>query len=143
MKTSCVALLISAAIFPFAAARAEESAAPLKLVQTIALPGVEGRFDHFAFDPKGTRLFVAALGNNTLEVLDLKSGAVRQVGSLHEPQGVAFLPDFNRVAVANGEGGECDFLDAETLKPVGKTKLDDDADNARYDAGTRRVYVGY
>ena len=35
----------------------------LTLVKTIALPGVKGRFDHFAIDAKGTRLFVAALGS--------------------------------------------------------------------------------
>ena len=39
----------------------------LKLVQTIPLPCVKGRFDHFAIDTAGQRLFVAALGNNTLE----------------------------------------------------------------------------
>ena len=48
--------------------------APLKLTQTIPLPGVKGRFDHFAIDSKGNRLFVAALGNNTLEVIDLAAG---------------------------------------------------------------------
>jgi len=41
----------------------------LKLKTTIALQGVEGRVDHFAFDPVGERLFVCALGNNTVEVL--------------------------------------------------------------------------
>src|SRR4051812_4848298 len=43
-------------------------------VGSIALPGVEGRFDHFAFDQKGGRLFVAALGNNTVEVIDTRNG---------------------------------------------------------------------
>ena len=47
---------------------------PLKLTQTIALTGVEGRIDHLAFDVKGQRLFVAALGNNTLEILDVAQG---------------------------------------------------------------------
>lgn len=35
----------------------------LKLTRTIPLPGVKGRFDHFAADVKEHRLFVAALGN--------------------------------------------------------------------------------
>src|SRR5262245_30583651 len=43
----------------------------LQLVQTIPLPGVERRIDHLAVDVPGQRLFVAALGNNTLEVVDL------------------------------------------------------------------------
>lgn len=43
----------------------------LVLRGSIALPGVKGRFDHFAVDPKGQRIFVAALGNDTVEVIDI------------------------------------------------------------------------
>jgi DNA-binding beta-propeller fold protein YncE len=114
------------------------------LVQTIRLPGVEGRFDHLAVDLPGQRLFVAALGNNTLEVLDLKRGTrAHSVGGLHEPQGVAFAPDLHRVFVGNGEGGTCDLLDANTLTPIGRVPDLNDADNVRYDAAARLVYVGY
>src|SRR5947208_2909165 len=55
------------------AARAAEPTT-LKLVKTIGLPDVKGRLDHLAIDVKGQRLFVAALGNNTVEVFDLKAG---------------------------------------------------------------------
>lgn len=48
--------------------------AGLRLVQTIPLPGVEGRFDHFAVDPARQILYVAALGNDTLEVLEAARG---------------------------------------------------------------------
>ena len=51
-----------------------ESGTPLRLERTIALPNVQGRIDHMAIDLAGERLFVAALGNNTLEVIDLKGG---------------------------------------------------------------------
>ena len=44
---------------------------PLRAVQTIELPNVEGRIDHMAVDVKGQRLFVAALGNNTIEMIEL------------------------------------------------------------------------
>src|SRR6266436_4844570 len=44
---------------------------PLKLIQTISLPGVEGDFDHFAVDVKGNRLFSSAEGNGTVEVFDI------------------------------------------------------------------------
>src|SRR5713101_6899723 len=43
----------------------------LAQVETIPLDGVEGRIDHFGLDAKGKRLFVAALGNDTVEVVDL------------------------------------------------------------------------
>ena len=40
--------------------------APLALVGTIDLPRVEGRIDHLAVDAASQRLYVAALGNNTV-----------------------------------------------------------------------------
>jgi DNA-binding beta-propeller fold protein YncE len=125
-------------------AGSEPANAPLVLVRSIRLPGVQGRFDHFAADVKGERLFVAALGNDTLEVLDLKRGTLAQsVRGMHEPQGVAFAPDLGRLFVGNGEGRTCDILDATTLARVSKVDGLDDADNVRYDAAARRVYVGY
>lgn len=126
-----------------AGAAREDREGLLKPVQTIPLPGVEGRFDHFAPDVKGGRLFLAALGNNTLEVLDAKSGKLRRsVKGMREPTGVAFAPDLNRVFVGNGAGGTCDILDGSSLERVGRVGLED-ADNVRYDAPTKRVYVGY
>src|SRR5207253_2593451 len=80
--------------------------AALKLVKTIPLPGVQGRFDHFAADVKGHRLFVAALGNNTLEVIDTEAGTrAGTVTGLKKPTGVAFVPDSGQVAVAGGDDG--------------------------------------
>lgn len=55
-------------------AAAESGNPPLQLQQTILLPGVEGRIDHFAFDAAGERLFVCALGNNTVEVVGIREG---------------------------------------------------------------------
>src|SRR5215217_6560143 len=93
----------------------------LRHVQTVDLAGVEGRFDHFAADVKGNRLFLAALGNNTLEVIDSATGKrAGSVEGLHKPTGVAFLPDSNRVAVAGGDDGTLRFYDAASLKPGGK-----------------------
>jgi hypothetical protein len=44
---------------------------PLRLVQTIRPEGVEGRIDHMTIDVAGQRLFIAALSNNSVEVVDL------------------------------------------------------------------------
>src|SRR5262245_4741996 len=117
---------------------------PLRLVQTIPLPNVEGRIDHMAVDLKDQRLFIAALGNNTVEVLDLRAGKrIRSITGLHEPQGVGFIPEFNKIFIANGKGGACDVFDASSFKLIKSVKFSDDADNIRYDAAARRVYVGY
>jgi len=117
---------------------------PLTLVRTIELPGVEGRIDHLAFDPATARLYVAALGNNTVEVLDTKSGAdVKSLPGFHEPQGIAVIAATKAVAIANGEGGGVQFVSADDYRPGAMVRLGDDADNVRYDASARRVYVGY
>jgi YVTN family beta-propeller protein len=53
-----------------------QSNSPLRLESTVPLPDVKGRIDHLAFDADDERLFVAALGNNTVEVIDVKSAKV-------------------------------------------------------------------
>src|ERR687884_537190 len=79
--------------------------AALEQVQSIELPNVSGRIDHMALDPQADRLFVAALGNNTLEVIDLKAGKVTdEIKGLKEPQGVAYVPEGNKLLVTNGQG---------------------------------------
>ena len=121
-----------------------QDAMPLRMVQTIPLPNVEGRIDHMAVDLKGERLFIAALGNNTVEILDLRAGKrVRTITGLHEPQGIGFVPELDKIFVANAQSGACEVFDGSSFKRVKSIKLSDDADNIRYDAAARRVYVGY
>ena len=116
----------------------------LRLVATVPLANVEGRIDHLAVDLEQRRLFVAALGNNTLEVIDLTAMRVsRSVGGLHEPQGIRYLPEQHRIVVANGEDGAVNFFDDASFAAAHTTPLSGDADNVRYDATSRRLYVGY
>ncbi len=118
--------------------------APLTVVGSIDLPGVEGRIDHLAYDAGGQRLFVAALGNNTVEVLDLKNSThLKTLPGFREPQGIAMLPDVKRVAVANGQGAGLQLLDAGDFRLGKVIPLGEDSDNVRYDALTKRVYVGF
>jgi hypothetical protein len=43
---------------------------PLQLVTTVVMPEVVGRIDHLALDQARQRLFVAAFGNDSVEVID-------------------------------------------------------------------------
>ena len=139
-KAVCGVALLSC----YAAATSNAQSAPLKLKQTISLPGVEGRIDHFAFDPIGERLFVCALGNNTVEVLDLQKGErVHSITGLGAPQGVGYVPSLNRLFVANDKGGICKIYDGKSFQPVGELNLKDDADNIRYDQATKEIYIGF
>jgi hypothetical protein len=117
---------------------------PLQLQQTIPLPGVEGRIDHMDLDAAGERLFVAALGNNTLEVVDLRKGQrMHSITGLGAPQGVAYVPELDRIFVANDEGGICKIYDGKSYQPIGEVDLKDDADNVRYDEPSKRIYAGF
>lgn len=116
----------------------------LRPVALIALPGVTGRIDHLALDPAHHRLFVAALGNNTVEVIDLDTGRVEaNITGLSEPQGVLYLPQQNQLYVTNGGAASLGIYDATSLAPAGQIALREDPDNIRYDAGADRVYVGH
>jgi DNA-binding beta-propeller fold protein YncE len=117
---------------------------PLRPVGAIELPGVEGRFDHMAIHIATQRVFVAALGNNTVEVLDLKEGRhLKSLPGFREPQGIAFVPDLKLVAVANGQGDGVQLIDGTDFHVVKSVRLGDDADNVRYDAAAKRLFVGF
>ena len=118
--------------------------APLTLVGTIELPRVEGRIDHLAVDTAGQRLFVAALGNSTVEVLDLKNNShIKSVPGFREPQGIVVVPDAQLIAVANGQGEGVQFVDARDYHQTKAVLLGEDSDNVRYDSDARRLFVGF
>lgn len=95
-------------------------------------------------DAESGRLFVAALGNNRVEVIDTKQGkCVQSIFGLREPQGILYLPRPNRLYVANGDDGTLRIFDGNSYGLLKTVRLGDDADNVRYDAEANRVYVGY
>lgn len=116
----------------------------LMLSAEIPLPNVSGRIDHIAYDAVHHLAFIAALGNNTVEVADLNAKkAVHTITGLKEPQGILYIPASNRLVVANGDDGTCIFFDATAFQILTSLDLKGDADNVRYDAGSGLLYVGY
>jgi hypothetical protein len=137
-------IFISIAVLCFTITLHAEEAAPLILKNSIALPGVEGRFDHGAIDEATHRLFFSALGNDTLEVVDVMGGKrLHTIKGLKKPTGVLFLTDLNLLVVANGDDGTCRFYDGTSYAERGRVIELDDADNLRFDAKANLVYVGY
>jgi YVTN family beta-propeller protein len=105
-KWPIVALLTAFVCLAGTDGRAAEPAAPLVLERTIALKGVSGRIDHLAVDLGRKRLFVAELGNGTVDVIDLAGMAViHRIEGLKEPQGVAYAPGADVLAVASAGDG--------------------------------------
>src|ERR1041385_7080514 len=119
-----------------------QAAQPLRMEKSIEMPDVQGRIDHLSIDVRGQRLFVSALGNNTLEVINVKSGKrVKTISSLKESQGVLYVAD--RLYVANGDDGTVRIFDGSSYAPLKRLDYGDDADNLRYDQGRKRIYVGH
>ncbi len=116
----------------------------LVLGHTIPLPGVKGRFDHFAIDTNTHRLFVAALGNDTLEIINVAAGKhLHTIRSLRKPTGVVFLRDENHVGVASGNDGTFRIYDGKAYQEIARVDGLEDADNVRRDSSTGLIYVGY
>lgn len=128
----------------FAMLAVAQSNEPLRFQKTIPLPDVQGRIDHMSLDISSGRLFMAALGNNTVEVIDVKQGKrIHSIPGLHEPQGVLYLHDLNRLYVANADDGTVCIFDGKSYDLVKTVRLGEDADNVRFNAEKKQVYVGY
>jgi YVTN family beta-propeller protein len=135
MKTLAALLLSTTTTF---------GAEQFALKATVPLAGVKGRFDHFALDTNAHRLFVAALGNNTVEIIDTAGAQrLRTIPDQHKPCGIAFLPATKRLFVANGDDGSVKVYDSESYRLVKSITGLDDADNVRYDAKADLLYVGF
>lgn len=117
--------------------------APLVLTGAIPMPDVKGRIDHFAFDSEHNRLFLSALGNNTEEVIDLGTQTASHViTGVPVPQGVAYVPQGNKIFVGSDEG-KLYIYNGNSFDLITSIDFGDDVDNLRYDAASNRVYVGY
>jgi hypothetical protein len=117
---------------------------PLKLEKTIELPEVQGRIDHMSIDVKGQRLFVSALGNNTVEVIDLQAGKrANTISGLKQPQGALYVAAKDRLYIASSKDGTVKMFDGTSLQLLKTIEYGDDADNLRYDFSRERAYIGY
>jgi DNA-binding beta-propeller fold protein YncE len=114
------------------------------LIKTILLPEVKGRIDHMDVNLKDQILYVAALGNNTLEVVDLTTGKIlKSIKGLHEPQGIGYVPQTSEILVANGDNGDCYFYNSRGFEKTATLHLQADADDVRFDSASEKLYVGY
>jgi hypothetical protein len=126
--------------------RSQENAAaqeqrPMVLTEAIPLEGIKGRFDHFG--TSGRKLFISALGNNTVEVIDISGRTLEHtITGVPNPQGVVFAPEVNKLFVASSKG-KLYIYDGTSFELITSIDFHGDVDNLRYDGANKRVYVGY
>jgi hypothetical protein len=141
MKLTAITALL---VFLGVASPHPEDSTSLTFERTITLTGVTGKFDHFAIDEAGNRLFAAATGNQTVEIIDLATGkSVQSVSGFGKPHGLAWVRETGRLFVADGSNAELDVLEGSPLKVVKKIALSEDADDMVYDGMRRVLYVGH
>lgn len=121
-----------------------QTAAPLRLVQTIPMPNVKGRIDHMDVDAKGRRLFVAGLDNGSVEVVDLQAGKwLKSIPGFKKTQGIAYVGSLNKVFVASGDDAMLRVFRGDTLALLDEIKLDLGPNRVVFDPHTQLLYVGY
>jgi DNA-binding beta-propeller fold protein YncE len=144
LATLCLAVLISASLALSQDQPSIPEKSPLLLVQEIPLPNVGGRIDHFTFDAKRKRVIGAALGNNTVEVVDTFAGRdIHSITGAADPQGVVYVGDLDKLFVANGTDGRLRIYDGDSFKLLNTVDIGEDADNVRYDPVEKKVYVAF
>ena len=117
----------------------------LELQQEIPVPNVMGRLDHMSSDSKRRLLFVSALGNNSAEVIDTFGGRVVHTitEGLSQPQGILYVPDFNKIVIANAANGMVNIYDGTSYQLLKSLDFSPDPDNLRWDATNKLAVVGY
>src|SRR6202051_1885898 len=124
----------------------EREAPPVREVQEIPLPGVQGRIDHFTIDAKRKRVIFSGLGNNTVQVVDVFAGRmIHQIDGLAEPQGTLYLAEWDKLFVANSANGRVNVYDGTKFALIDTIDFGEgsDPDNLRYDAVAKKIYLGY
>lgn len=138
------AFALATMTLPTASSIAAEPESALVLEKTIPLENVSGRIDHMAVDLSRKRLFVAELGNNSVDVIDFGEGRpIHRFTGLREPQGIGYALTTNVIVVANAGDGTVRMFRGEDFALLGSIALGDDADNVRIDPRTGTVLVGY
>ena len=135
-----------ALVFGLALALAAQSPSqqkpPLRLLQTISVPGVTRHWDHFGVDLKGQRLFVTSEEDPAVEVFDLKTHQhIRALTDFKEPHNVVVLPELNELFVVDGAASEIKILKYDSYELVGRVALTIDADPVAYDPASKYLYI--
>jgi DNA-binding beta-propeller fold protein YncE len=145
MMNPRIALIVACAMFCATSVAALAADEALRLVGRVELPGYTGDFDHFEYDLKGNRLWLAAEDHGTLDLFDLKTLKKQKSvkGIVETPHGILYVPAKNRLVVTDSGGDMLTrVIDASSHKVTGTIKLAaPGADAMGYDADRKRLYI--
>src|SRR5713101_2957998 len=141
MKTARAAIMALLVLTGVIAKAADNP--PLKLVETISLPGLkDGDFDHFALDLEGHRLFLTGEENDKVLVFDTSTNKlIHTIEESKAPHAILYRGDLKKLFVVEGDASAVKVYDGESYKPLEEIKVSVDADSIAYDAATHYLYV--
>jgi DNA-binding beta-propeller fold protein YncE len=123
---------------------AQRQAPPLELAGKIALPALLGRIGHLAADFYHGYLFVAASGDGSVQVIDVRRNlVVATMRGLAEPSDLVYVAPSNRIFVTSSGDGTLRSYDGDSLKFIGSLHIGPDIGHIAFDGAHGRLYVGY
>ena len=136
-------VVLFALFMALAASSKAQTSAPLKLVETITLPGLhDGDFDHFTPDVDGHRLFLTGEENEKILVFDTSTNKlIHTMENIKAPHAILFRKDLKKLFVVEGDASAVRVYDSESYQPISDIKVSVDADSIAYDAATHYLYV--
>jgi DNA-binding beta-propeller fold protein YncE len=141
MKKLLMSILTVIAVFALKAH--SQVVEPLKLIQTIPMPGLHaGDFDHFAVDLQNHRLFLAAEENSAVEVFDLRANKlIHSITGVKTPHSMTYRADLKKLFVVDGDAGLVKIYETDSYEPIGSIELKEGADSSTFDSSTKYMYV--
>jgi DNA-binding beta-propeller fold protein YncE len=136
-------VMICALSLVLAASSKAQDQAPLRLVETIPLPGLhDGDFDHFTPDVEGHRIFLTAEQNGKVIVIDSRANrVVYTIEDLKAPHAILYRKDLTKLFIVDGDASAVKVYDSRSYQKIGEIKVAIDADSIAYDPSTHYLYV--
>jgi YVTN family beta-propeller protein len=142
-------LVLASVGVPLAAAatavtvRGAESAAALRQIASIELPGPPGkRFDYLVIEHDDGWLFSAHLAANQTYVIDLKSNEVlHTIVDTPGVEGIEYVPDERKIYTSNAGDNTVGVVDLKTMKVSRKIPTERKPDGSTYAAPAHKLYV--
>jgi hypothetical protein len=126
---------------PASAGSLQPARLPLELYEQIPVPGHQGRIDHFTGN--GHLVLFSVVGSNGVGIENWFDGrAAGFIPGVPEPQGVLYVPGFDKIVVASSQG-KVYIFNGKSHRLEKTIDLGTDADNVRWDPVHKRVLVGF
>lgn len=115
---------------------------PLVPVTDVQLPGRTSRFDYQSVDPRRRLLFIAHLDDSAVDVIDLKTNALKAIIlHLSAVHGVLAVPETGKVYATATGTNQLAVIDEKTLRVVARAPAGEYPDGIAYDLKARKVYI--